>query len=170
VGVSVPTIKKWISILEASYQIYLLPPHFRNFGKRIIKSPKIYFLDPAIASFLMGFHDREPLLNGPMIGHIFETVVISEWVKAFFHRGEKPELYYWRSKAGLEIDLIIDRNNRLFPLEIKASATLLPGHAEALNKWRELAGEAAAEGGIVANIDHSMTVGGCRAIPWRYLL
>jgi predicted AAA+ superfamily ATPase len=74
VGVSVPTIKKWISILEASYQIYLLPPHFRNFGKRIIKSPKIYFLDLAIASFLMGLHDSEPLLNGPMIGHLFETL------------------------------------------------------------------------------------------------
>jgi predicted AAA+ superfamily ATPase len=93
VGMSVPTIKKWISILEASYQVYLLPPHFRNFGKRVIKSPKLYFSDPAIASFLMGLHDSEPLLNGPMNGHLFETAVVSEWVKAFYHRGEKPELY-----------------------------------------------------------------------------
>lgn len=170
VGVSVPTIKKWISILEASYQIYLLPPHFQNFGKRIIKSPKLYFLDPAIASFLMGLHDSEPLLNGPMIGHLFETVVISEWVKAFYHRGMKPELYYWKSKAGLEIDLVIDRNNRLFPLETKASATLLPGHAKSLNRWRDLAGEKAEKGVIVANIDKPMAVSGCRAIPWNYPL
>jgi predicted AAA+ superfamily ATPase len=170
VGVSVPTIKKWISILEASYQIYLLPPHFRNFGKRIIKSPKIYFLEPAIASFLMGLHNREPLLNGPMIGHLFETAVISEWVKAFYHRGEKPELYYWRSKTGLEIDLLIDRNNRLFPLETKARATLLPGHAKALNKWRELAGEEAAKGVIIANINDTVEVSGCRAISWKYAL
>jgi len=170
VGVSVPTIKKWISILEASYQIYLLPPHFRNFGKRIIKSPKIYFLDPAIASFLMGLHDSEPLLNGPMIGHLFETAVISEWVKAFYHRGEKPELFYWRSKTGLEIDLLIDRNNRLYPLETKASATLLPGHAKALNNWRELAGDEAAKGVIIANIDDPMEVSGCRAISWKYAL
>ena len=170
VGMSVPTIKKWISILEASYQIYLLPPHFRNFGKRIIKSPKIYFLDPAIATFLMGLHDSEPLLNGPMIGHLFETVVVSEWVKAFYHRGEKSELFYWRSKAGLEIDLLIDRNHRLFPLEAKASATLLPGHAKALNKWRNLAGEEAVKGVIVANIDNPMEVSGCRAISWKHTL
>jgi len=170
VGVSVPTIKKWISILEASYQIYLLHPHFRNFGKRIIKSPKIYFLDPAIASFLMGLHNREPLLNGPMMGHLFETAVISEWVKAFYHRGEKPELYYWRSKSGLEIDLLIDRNNRLFPLETKASATLLPGHTKALNKWREIAGAEAAKGVIIANIDDPVEVSGCRAISWKYAL
>ena len=170
VGVSVPTIKKWISILEASYQIYLLPPHFRNFGKRLIKSPKIYFLDPAIASFLMGLHASEPLLNGPMIGHLFETVVISEWVKAFYHRGEKPELFYWRSKAGLEIDLLIDRNHFLFPLETKASATLLPGHAKALNKWRNLAGKETVKGVIVANIDKPMEVSGCRAISWKNAL
>jgi uncharacterized protein len=170
VGVSVPTIKKWISILEASYQIYLLPPHFRNFGKRIIKSPKIYFLDPAIASFLMGLHDSEPLLNGPMIGHLFETAVISEWVKAFYHRGEKPELFYWRSKTGLEIDLLIDRNSRLCPLETKASATLLPGHAKSLNKWRELAGGEVAKGVIIANINDPVEVSGCRAISWKYAL
>jgi hypothetical protein len=170
VGMSVPTIKKWVSILEASYQIYLLPPHFRNFGKRIIKSPKIYFLDPAIATFLMGLHDSEPLLNGPMIGHLFETVVVSEWVKAFYHRGEKSELFYWRSKAGLEIDLLIDRNHRLFPLEAKASATLLPGHAKALNKWRNLAGEEAVKGVIVANIENPMEVSGCRAISWKHTL
>ena len=170
VGVSVPTIKKWISILEASYQIYLLPPHFQNFGKRLIKSPKMYFLDPAIASFLLGIHDSEPLLNGPMMGHLFETVVISEWVKAFNHRGNRPELYYWRNKAGLEIDLLIDRNQRLFPLKTKAIATLLPGHAKALNNWRDLAGENAAKGVIVANIDSPMEVSGCRAISWKYAM
>ena len=170
VGMSVPTIKKWISILEASYQIYLLPPHFRNFGKRVIKSAKIYFLDPAIASFLMGLHASEPLLNGPMIGHLFETVVISEWVKAFYHRGEKPELFYWRSKAGLEIDLLIDRNQRLFPLETKASATLLPGHAKALNEWLNLAGEETVKGVIVANIDNPMELSGCRVISWKHAL
>ena len=96
--------------------------------------------------------------------------MISEWVKAFYHRGEKPELYYWRSKTGLEIDLLIDRNNRLFPLETKASATLLPGHAKALNKWRELAGEEAAKGVIIANINDPVEVSGCRAISWKYAL
>jgi uncharacterized protein len=170
VGVSVPTIKKWISVLEASYQIFLLPPHFRNLGKRIIKSPKLYVLDSAIVTFLTGLHDSEPTLQGPLTGALFETVVVSEWVKAFYHRGEKPELYYWRSKSGLEVDLVIDRNNRLYPIEIKSTATLLPGHADALNSWRTLAGDAANPGVIVANIDKPITLRECRAISWRRCL
>jgi len=170
VGVSVPTVKKWISILEASYQIYLLPPHFRNLGKRIIKSPKLYFLDTAIATFLMGLHDSEPTLKGPLLGPLFETLVVAEWVKAFFHRGERPELYYWRSKTGLEVDLIIDRNNRLYPLETKATATLLPDHARGLNDWQKLAGDLAAPGVIIANIEMPANLKNCRALHWNYPL
>jgi predicted AAA+ superfamily ATPase len=165
-GMSVPTIKKWISILEASCQIFLLPPHFNNLGKRMIKSPMVYFLDTGIASYLMGIHSEEPLRKGPMMGALFETLVVSEWVKAFYHRGEHPELYYWRSKTGLEVDLLLDRNGRLYPLEIKATATLLPGHAEALLKWKELAGEFAEGGVLVADIDHPFTFKDLKAVPW----
>lgn len=132
VGMSVPTAKKWLSVLEASYQVFLLPPHFKNLGKRIIKSPKLYFLDTAIATFLLGLHNPEATLRGPMIGQLFETAVVSEWAKAFHHRGERPELYYWRSKTGIEVDLIIDRNGRLYPIEVKASSTLLPPHTKSL--------------------------------------
>ena len=171
VGISVPTVKKWISILEASYQVFLLPPHFQNFGKRIIKSPKLYFLDTAIATYLMGLHESEPTMKGPMIGPLFETLIVSEWVKAFLHRGEKPELFYWRSKGGLEIDLVIDRNRRLYPIETKASATLLPRHAEGLTQWRALAGDSAAPSClIIANIDTPASIKGCRAVSWRYPL
>jgi predicted AAA+ superfamily ATPase len=166
VGMSVPTIKKWISILEASYQIFLLPPHFNNLGKRVIKSPKVYFLDTGIASYLMGLHAAEPLKKGPMLGPLFETLVVSEWVKAFYHRGERPELFYWRSKSGLEVDLLIDRNGRLYPLEIKATATLLPGHAESLLKWKELAHGSADGGVIVANIEQPFAFKGLKAISW----
>jgi hypothetical protein len=170
VGMSVPTIKKWISILEASYQIFLLPPHFNNLGKRVIKSPKVYFLDTGIASYLMGLHAEEPLKRGPMMGPLFETLVVSEWVKAFYHRGERPELYYWRSKTGLEVDLLIDRNGRLYPLEVKATSTLLPGHAESLLKWKELASGSADGGVIVANIDQPFTFKGLKAITWWNVL
>ncbi len=170
VGMSVPTIKKWISILEASYQIFLLHPHFNNLGKRVIKSPKVYFLDTGIASYLMGLHSEEPLKRGPMMGPLFETLVVSEWVKAFCHRGEHPELYYWRSKTGLEVDLLIDRNGRLYPLEIKATATLLPGHAESLLKWKELATGSADGGVIVANIEQPFAFKGLKAISWRNVL
>jgi uncharacterized protein len=167
VGMSVPTIKKWISILEASYQIFLLPPHFNNLGKRLIKSPKIYFLDTGVASYLMGLHSPEPLRKGPMIGPLFETLVVAEWVKTFFHRGERPELYYWRSKLGLEVDLIIDRNGKLYPMEIKATSTLLPGHVDSLLKWKELAGEAALGGLVVANIEQPWFYKGLRALSWQ---
>jgi predicted AAA+ superfamily ATPase len=167
VGMSVPTVKKWLSVLEASYQIYLLPPHFNNFGKRIIKSPKLYFVDTGIATFLLGLHLSEPTLQGPMIGPLFETIVVSEWIKAFYHRGERPELYYWRSKAGIEVDLIVDRNGKLYPIEIKATSTLLPAHIEPLNRWRALAGDLASEGIIVADISQTFTLKGCRAISWQ---
>jgi len=170
VGMSVPTTKKWLSVLEASYQVFLLPPHFKNFGKRIIKSPKLYFLDTAIATFLLGLHDPEATLKGPMIGQLFETAVVSEWVKAFYHQGERPELYYWRSKTGIEVDLIIDRNGRLYPIEVKASSTLLPPHTEPLNRWRALAGSTAAQGIVVAPVSHRFSLKECRAIPWDQML
>lgn len=168
VGVSVPTIKKWISILEAGYQIYLLPPYFNNLGKRIIKSPKLYFIDTAIATFLLGLHAAEPTLHGPLIGQLFETMVVSEWLKAFYHRGERPELYYWRSKGGLEVDLIVNRNGRLYPIEIKSTSTLLPGHMGQLIRWRGLAGDLASAGIVIANISETFTMKDClRAISWK---
>ncbi len=168
IGVSVPTAKKWLTVLEASYQIFLLPPYFKNFGKRIIKSPKLYFLDTGIATFLLGLHEPEPLLQGPMFGPIFETMVVSEWVKAFLHRGEKPELYYWRSRGGLEVDLIVDRNGKLFPIEIKSTATLLPTHFRSIEQWRKLAGDAAGPGLIMSDISEPFQMKGCTAVPWSW--
>ena len=86
-----------MSVLEASGHVYLLPPYFRNFGKRLIKGPKIYWLDTAVATFLIGLHSPELLMHGPFLGPLFETAVVSAWVKAFHNRGLSPALYYWRS-------------------------------------------------------------------------
>ena len=105
-----------------------------------------------------------------MIGQLFETAVVSEWVKAYYHRGERPELYYWRSKSGIEVDLIVDRNARLYPIEVKATSTLLPSHAESLNKWRALAGNTAARGSIVAPISQRFSLKECNAVPWNEML
>lgn len=115
----------------------------------------------------MGLHAKEPTLKGPMLGQLFETMVLSEWIKAFCHRGKMPELYYWRSRTGMEVDLIVDRNGRLYPVEIKATSTLLPRHVESLSRWRALAGDLASEGVIVANISKSFTLKECRAISWQ---
>lgn len=105
-GISVPTIKRWVSVLEASFIIFLLPPYFNNYDKRITKSPKIYFYDIGLVNYLVGIKDINLLINGPMAGAIFETAVISEILKNSLAKGIKPALYFWRSQSGIEIDLI----------------------------------------------------------------
>lgn len=138
IGLSVPTIKRWTSILEASYIIFLLPPFYKNYGKRLIKAPKIYFLDPELVNFLIGIKDETFLLNGPMAGAIFENAIISEIVKKEYSKGIKPELYYWRSQSGKEIDLIMPVNGEITPFEIKLSSNIKPLFYKNLQYWLEL--------------------------------
>jgi len=168
-GISPPTARKWMSVLEASGQVYLLPPYFRNFGKRLIKSPKIYWLDTAVAAFLMGLHSPEPLLHGPFLGPLFETAVISAWVKAFHNRGLPPAVYFWRSRDGIEVDLLVDHDGRLYPMEAKATSTVFPQHASALLKWRDLAGSREPST-IIADIPKPASLlPGVRAVPWWWI-
>ena len=108
IGVSVPTAKRWLSILEAGYQIFLLYPYYRNVGKRLVKSPKMYFNDTALAAYLLGLHDKDTLFNSPSFGHLFETMVVTDVLKRFLHGGEMPSMYYLRTRDGLEIDLVIE--------------------------------------------------------------
>lgn len=122
-GVSVPTAKRWISVLEASYQVYLLPPFFANLSKRLVKSPKIYFGDTALASYLMGIHDPEVLLQGPFLGPLFETAVVLEHLKWASFQGETPSLSYFRTKDGTEVDLMIEEGATLHAREIKSART-----------------------------------------------
>lgn len=124
VGVSVPTIRTWTSVLESSFIVYLLPPYHHHFGKRITKSPKLYFLDIGLASHLVGLKTREHLLQSPMAGALFETYLLQETVKHFMNLGRFPRLYYWRSASGLEIDLLIEANGVLYPAEGKLTKTV----------------------------------------------
>ena len=124
-GVSVPTIKRWLSILQASQIIFLLEPYYRNLGKRITKSPKIYFLDIGMVSYLTGVREKDILFNGPMAGPLFENFVIQEIVKLFYHNGQRPNIYYLRTHNQLEIDLIIEMQyDQILPVEIKLAKTL----------------------------------------------
>lgn len=125
-GVSVPTIKRWISVLEASYIIFLLPPFYANLGKRIIKSPKIYFYDTGLISYLAGIHNWNAFENSPMAGSIFENYIVSEILKKEIHKKTDSELFYFRTNYGAEIDLIIDRKTHLEWLEIKKTHTFKP--------------------------------------------
>jgi hypothetical protein len=134
IGVSVTTAKRWLSMLEAGHQVYLLYPYYRNIGKRFIKSPKLYFLDAGFVSYLLGFHEPQTLLQGPLIGPVFETMVVTDVIKRFLHAGERPSLYYLRSRDDLEIDLVIERAGVLHLVEIKATATVHPKHAASLTR------------------------------------
>jgi len=165
VGVTAPTARRWLSVLEASQIAFLLPPFHRNFGKRIRKSPKLYLLDVGLASYLMGLHDREAVLHGPALGALVETAVVAEWVKAYRSRGERPELWFWRSSAGDEVDLVIERGGRLYGIEVKATATPTPAHAASLSRWLALAGGL---GALACRVSSTFTLGrGVRAIPWH---
>ena len=132
IGVSIPTIKRWVSVLQASYQVYLLKPYYSNIGKRLKKSPKIYFSDTSLATYLMGIHNEETLLNSHNWGNIFETAVIIDWVKRFTNHGLPPDIYYLQTEDGSEIDLVIEEKQKLNLFEIKAASTLTPKHALSL--------------------------------------
>jgi predicted AAA+ superfamily ATPase len=132
IGVTVSTIKRWISILEASYIIFLLPPYYENLGKRITKSPKIYFYDTGLVSFITGIQNRKQFENGPMCGPIFENFVISEIMKKMKHSNNKANLFFYRTNHGVEIDLIVDRKLDRDLIEIKYSETFKPSMAKAI--------------------------------------
>ena len=119
VGVSSPTIKSWVSILVSSNIVYLLQPYFSNINKRIVKTPKIYFMDTGLCSYLTNWDNSQVLESGAMSGAIFETYVVSEIIKSYAHNIKEPNIYYYRDKDKREIDVIIERNGKLYPIEIK---------------------------------------------------
>ncbi len=126
IGVTVATIKKWISVLEASYIIFLLPPYYKNLGKRIIKSPKVYFYDMGLVSYLLGIENLSMLEQHPHYGNLFENYVIAEIAKKEIHRNTHSELFYYRTNHGVEIDLLIDRRSSVEYVEVKSANKFQP--------------------------------------------
>lgn len=152
--ISVPTVKRWISILEASQIIFLLPPYYSNLGKRITRSPKIYFLDVGLVCYLTGLHTEEHLLNGPMAGALFENFVIQEVVKTYFNHGKRPDIFYIRTHNGLEIDLLLERALEFYPLEIKLTQTPRISMAKPIERFRRLfSGVTIHEGQLITLVD-----------------
>ncbi|MBU4483260.1 MAG: ATP-binding protein [Actinobacteria bacterium] len=135
IGLSVPTIKSWISLLQTNSIIYLLQPYYKNFGKRIIKSPKLYFLDTGLAAYLSGIQTKEHLLDGPMGGALFETFVVTNFLKRFSALDINPSLYYWKNISGIEVDLLVEHDNKLIPIEIKLASTIYNNHYKSLMRW-----------------------------------
>ena len=136
-GVTVPTIGEWLSILEVTGQIILVPPYFENFGKRLIKSPKIYWGDSGLASYLLGVTSSAELERSPFLGALFEGFVASEILKSQVNRGQRKELYYFRDQQGLEVDFVVPRrNSSLWLIEAKAGKTVQPSMASPLLSLR----------------------------------
>lgn len=150
IGISVPTARRWLSLLETGYQVYLLPPYYRNVGKRLVKSPKLYFTDTALASYLLGLHDRSALMNGPSFGGLFETLVVVDVWKRFLHFGQMPALYYLRSRDGLEVDLVIEWAGRLHLFEIKGASTITPQHAVSLKRLADHLGSSVKTAALIS--------------------
>jgi predicted AAA+ superfamily ATPase len=159
IGVTVPTIKSWMSFLEASSLVYLLYPYHKNFGKRVIKSPKIYFTDTGLVSYLVGLQNEDHLIKGPMAGSLFETACIMQFVKRFTALMDNCKLYFWRSISGFEVDLLIETPRGIFPIEFKLSATIKSQHISELNEWSRMAGLPDGEGLIVSSSNRSGRVG-----------
>ena len=139
VGVSSHTIDHWLSVLEASYIIIRLQPYFENLGKRIVKSPKLYFSDVGLASFLLGVETVEQLQTHTLRGHLFENLVFLELLKTRLNQGLDPKLYFFRDSAGHEVDLIFQQGNELIPIEIKASNTFSTVYLKQLDYFQKIA-------------------------------
>lgn len=137
-GISVPTAKRWISLLQASYQVYLLKPYHANLSKRLIKAPKIYFGDTALASYLMSIHTPEILNNHSAFGALFETAVFLEHIKYTGFNGDMPLIFYFRSKDGLEADFLIEQGKKLFLREAKVNRTISYSQADGLVRIEKL--------------------------------
>lgn len=166
-GISVPTASRWLSVMEASYQIFLLPPFHANLSKRLIKSPKLYFGDTALATYLMGIHDADSLLHGPFYGPLFETAVVLEHIKWASWNNNHPGLTYFRTKDGIEVDIIIEDGAALYAREIKTSRTLTTYSTRNLIKAENLLKKPLIKL-LLAPVPKSVLVSeGIKVCPWQ---
>jgi len=148
-GLSGKTVKTWISLLETSGQVVVVRPYHANIGKRLVKSPKVYFVDTGTLAYLLDLREPEQLLRGVAAGPIFEAAVLGQLLRLFVHRGETPRLYFWRTAKGHEVDFVIEVGTTLIPIEAKLTATPSPRDAGAIERLRELLGSKAGHGLVV---------------------
>jgi len=145
-GVDVKTAQSWLGILQSSYIIMLLPPHFKNYNKRVVKTPKLYFLDTGLACSLLGIRKDPELQNSHFRGALFENFVLLEILKQKYNTGSQALLYYWKENNGLEIDLLIDNGKKIVQVEIKAAQTFDNSYFKNIIHWNKISGN---KGGIV---------------------
>ena len=166
-GITHNTAKAWLSVLEASYILYLLQPHHRNFSKRLTKSPKLYFYDTGLVSWLLGIQDSRQISIHSMRGALFETWIMAELVKGRFNRGLQSNLFFWRDSTGNEVDVVAEQGELLIPVEVKAGRTVTADYFGPMNKWRALAGEAAGSAHLVYAGNDFQKRSEVTVLPWH---
>jgi hypothetical protein len=169
VGVTHNTVRAWLDLLEASFILFRLRPHHRNFRKRLVKNPKLYFYDTGLAARLLGIETAEQLASHPMRGALFENWVVVELLKSRYNRGKEDNLFFWRNHVGLEIDVVAERGQQLLPIEIKAGSTLATDWFSVFEKWIELAGDVAATPWLVYGGEQRQQRGEIEVLPWRQI-
>ena len=163
-GISAPTARRWLRLLTTSRLVALLPPFHRNFGKRVRKSPKVHVLDPGLASWTLGYRDRDSILRGPALGPLTGSAVAAELVKAAHSSGLPARYFHWQS-AALEVDIVAEIGGELCGVEVKATRSPSPRHAEALARWCRLTGGV---GLLACRTDRRRRLGPrVFAVPWH---
>jgi hypothetical protein len=169
-GVALNTAKAWLSVLEATYQVIILRPYYANIGKRLVKTPKVYFTDIGTLCYLTGLKDPEHAASGPMGGTIIETAVLTEIIKTLTHRGIDPQVYFWRTSTGSEVDIVIETSGKLVPIEVKLSATPRPAMGGSVRSFQEDFGKRALPGYVVHPGNVRFPMGsGVTALPFSEL-
>jgi len=166
-GISHTTARQWLSVLESSELVFLLQPYHRNFGKRLVKTPKLYFTDTGLAAWLVGIREPELLALHPMRGALFETWVVSEFRKFRLNRGLPADLYFWRDNNGLEADLVFETTEGLQCVEIKSSQTITPDLVRAGQRASRFVTEPAPPPWLIHGAPDNYTREGVRCISWQ---
>ena len=169
VGVTANTISDWIAVLEASFIVYRLQPYYENIGKRLIKSPKIYFVDTGLAAWLMGIETSTQMQRDPLRGNLFENLIVMETLKSKLNRGKDPRLFFYRDSHGNEVDLIVQNGNELVPIEIKSSQTWHSSFLKGIDYFKKLLGDRVLNGTVIYGGDDNRTTENYRLRSYRKL-
>lgn len=169
-GLSTTTISRWMSLLQSSFVAFLLPPYFKNFNKRIIKTPKVYFFDTGLACSLLGIENRAQLQSHYARGALFENFIIVETMKRLLHQGVlRPNLYFWRDSSGHEVDLLIERGGKLFPCEIKSAETVNDAFFKNINVFNNISDTPASQTYLIYGGSENQNRSKAQVRGWRSL-
>jgi predicted AAA+ superfamily ATPase len=168
-GITHNTAKAWIGALEISGLVFLLKPYFNNFGKRLVKSPKLYFTDPGLACHLLGIRTTEQLFTSPLRGGLFESFIIAALVKNRLNRGRSPEIWFWRDNTGMEIDCLLEGSQKAFAVEIKSGKTFIEDMTGGLKHWQKMKGGSTGKwnSALIYAGSQRSDIKGIKLLPWK---